>query len=313
MADPPIVGNATPTTVVGNARNKFWLFNPETGFDLTHPPSPDGPAVIPHLKLLTTSTPVTIAPSKTALVIVDMQNYFLSGATGTWARHDQGHVVEDVLLSTAIPAARRANIQIIHLVWGISDEELPMLPPIIPRLCNFLYEESDEYRPGVVKPGYQKETKLEVDIGDDYGQVKLPNGSTVSAGRKLMRDQWNTALHKRLQKNFDDSQSTALPDVLFYKSRLSGFPSSSIPIVEFLKERNITTLLFGGINTDQCVLASLQDACSMGFDTILLRDGCATSSPEYATKMVEYNCRWAWGFVSTCKAFADGVESMTKQ
>jgi hypothetical protein len=48
----------------------------------------------------------------------------------------------------------------------------------------------------------------------------------------------------------------------------------------------------------------------MGFDTILLKDGCGTSSPEYAAKMVEYNCRKSWGFVSSLKALESGVAGM---
>ncbi|KAH7152588.1 hypothetical protein EDB81DRAFT_881555 [Dactylonectria macrodidyma] len=50
----------------------FWLFNPMSGFDLTHSFSPDGPPVASHFTLQTITMPVTIAPEKTAFIIVDM-------------------------------------------------------------------------------------------------------------------------------------------------------------------------------------------------------------------------------------------------
>lgn len=156
----------------------------------------------------------------------------------------------------------------------------------------------------------KKEVESDVGVGDDIGDIKLPNGTTVSAGRLLMRDQWNAALHDPLQHEFDKSQTTDLPDVRFHKSRLSGFWGGTTRCIEYLKEKGITTLLFSGVNTDQCVLASLQDACNLGFDTILLKDGCGTTSPEYATKMVEFNCRKSWGFVSSCQALENGMKRM---
>ncbi len=47
------------------------------------------------------------------------------------------------------------------------------------------------------------------------------------------------------------------------------------------------TLLFGGVNTDQCVFATIQDANLKGFDTILLNDGCGTNSPVGAQSSTE--------------------------
>lgn len=290
-------------SVVGNPKSKFWLFDPENGYDLTHPSSPDDAPVGHRIRLLTSTMPVTIAPAKTALVVIDMQNLFLSPAMFGKVR-GEGHDAEDLLLSTGIPAARKAGIQIVHVTWGISDEELAVLPPAIFRIFGY-YETGEPF-----EPGGGKEVKDDTGVGDDVGDVKLPDGSTIGAGRLLMRDQWNTGLHGPLQEEFDKSQKTALPDARFHKSRLSGFWGGSTPAIEYLKKKKITTLLFTGVNTDQCVLASIQDACNMGFDTILLQDGCGTSSPEYATKMVEYNCRKSWGFVSSLKALESGVASM---
>ena len=294
---------ASKTSVVGNPKSKFWLFHPDHGFDLTHPSSPDQAPSGRRIKLPTTTMPVTVAPEKTALIIIDMQNIFLSPAMFGKVR-GEGHEAEDTLLRTGIPAARNAGIQIVHVTWGISEEELDVLPPILFRAFGFSEAGKDH------EPDGTKEVESDVGVGDDIGEVKLPNGSTVSAGRLLMRDQWNSALHDPLQQEFDKSQTTALPDVRFHKSRLSGFWGGTTRCMEYLNEKGITTLLFAGVNTDQCVLASLQDACNMGFDTILLKDGCGTNSPEYATEMVELNCRKSWGFVSSCQGLENGVKNM---
>lgn len=72
----------------------------------------------------------------------------------------------------------------------------------------------------------------------------------------------------------------------------------------------ITSLLFTGVNTDQCVSGSLQDAFSKGYDCILIRDGCGTTSPKSASEGIEFNCERTWGFVADCKDLEDGVERM---
>jgi hypothetical protein len=118
--------------VVGNASSNFWLFQKEREFDLTHPPAPDGPTVSPQFQLSTSTAPIIVAPEKGALVIIDMQNYFLSDGMNNPRR--PAHDAKDLLLSDAIPAA---GIQTIHVTWGITDAELAVLPPVILRIFGF--------------------------------------------------------------------------------------------------------------------------------------------------------------------------------
>lgn len=74
----------------------------------------------------------------------------------------------------------------------------------------------------------------------------------------------------------------------------------------------ITSLLFAGVNTDQCVSGSLEDAFSKGYDCILIKDACGTTSPKAATECIEFNCARTWGFVADCEGLKDGVEGMLK-
>lgn len=218
-------------------------------------------------------------------------------------------MAEQVLLNTGIPAARKAGIQIMHVTWGISDTELDSIPPVIWRAfgATIAPPGPDGER---VEDGTGKERMRAGSVGREMGIVQLEDGSSVDAGRMLMRGQWNTAIHIPLLREFERSQAMGLPDLQFHKNRISGFWGGSTPGVEYLKAEGFKTLLFTGVNTDQCVFSSLTDACNLGFDTVLLKDGCGTSSPDYATRMAEWNCRRTWGFVSSCQALKDGVDEI---
>ena len=242
----------------------------------------------------TANSPITIAPQKTALLIVDMQNIWLSEPLNP---HGPGHVAEAALLKYAIPAARKAGIQIIWLNWGITDSDFESLPPNTIRIFSFHLEGNSR------KKG----------IGTDIGPVELRNGTTVEGGRLLMRGQWNTALHDPLEPVYQDGLEASPPDRLFHKNRISGMCEAMTECTDFLRRGGFKTLLFTGINTDVCVAATLQDANLRGFDTVLLKDGCGTTNGEAAAEVIERNCKRAWGFLSTCEDLETGVENMVVQ
>lgn len=323
-ASSKFAAHSSSSVVVGTASN-FWLFSNRHGFDMTHPPTPDAPLVYPRLTLTTSNSPVTIAPAKTALVIIDMQNFFLSAAMGR--KRGEGHQAERVLLEQGIPAAREAGIQVVWLTWGISEDDMESLPPTLWRAFGWDIADDDEgFEVPAAASGPQHdqlpgptirvlERKWDVGIGSELGPVTLADGSVVDAGKMLLRDQWNTRLHGPLEKTFEASQRAAVPDVRFHKERVSGLwgDAHSNKLEIFLRGKGITTLLFAGVNTDQCVLATIQDASNKGFDTVLLRDGCGTTSPEYARQMVDFNCQKSWGFNSSCEALSRGVHGMIKE
>lgn len=85
---------------------------------------------------------------------------------------------------------------------------------------------------------------------------------------------------------------------------------ASTDLQEFLDQKGLRSLLFAGVNTDQCVSGTLTDAFSKGYDCILLSDGAGTTSPEYAQQCIEYNAARTYGFVSDCKSLAEAVENM---
>jgi nicotinamidase-related amidase len=80
-------------------------------------------------------------------------------------------------------------------------------------------------------------------------------------------------------------------------------------VVKFLrgKRSGIKTLIFVGVNTDQCVYATIQDTNLKGCAMVLLKNGCGTVSPQYASKMSGQNCGCSWGVVSSREQLAYGV------
>lgn len=81
-------------------------------------------------------------------------------------------------------------------------------------------------------------------------------------------------------------------------------------ILSYLHENRLTTLFFAGVNTDQCVSGTLHDASYKGFDCLLLRDGCGTTSPSFAQQTIEYNCARGSGFVIDCETFQRNIEAL---
>lgn len=273
--------------VIGGTEN-FWLYSKTNGYDLTHPPTPESPPIFPRLSLETMNSHIAIDPAKTALVVVDLQNYFLSPLLGR-PPNSVGMKVVDRLLEHAIPACRKAGIPIVWLGWGLTEQDIEEMPPTIIR-------------------GFAADTNFgrhqkPKGLGFDIGPLKLEDGKTIEGGRVMMQDQWNTAFYSRLEDRSEPQ------DMWVYKNRLSGFWGGT-NIEKVLKDRGIRTLIFSGANTDQCVGGSLQDAFTKGWDCLMLSDGCATTSPEFSKQCIEFNCEGGWGFVLNCQELANGVEKM---
>jgi len=127
--------------------------------------------------------------------------------------------------------------------------------------------------------------------GNGIGVPARPGGSpTLQAGS------WSAAIVDELGPEPDD--------ISVDKYRMSGFFDT--PLDSILRNLGVTTLLFGGVNADQCVLATLADAACIGYDVVLLEDCAATTSPTYCFDATVYNVAQCFGFVTTGAALLDG-------
>lgn len=326
--------------LIGSPPNHWLWSSSPLCFDLTRPSPPVYPIPSPEssIHLSTTTTPVIIDPSRSALVIIDMQNFFLSTSLGRPA-DGSGNRAAQSLLDDAIPAARRAGIRIVWLNWGLTDEEINHMPPSTRRAFGFeatLEKEAEkDALPAVDPHGVNqaaaehymankigssrpedltengKSERIYKGLGSEIGPVTLEDGFVLDGGRLLIRDTWNAGLTPELDAAHQEGMKLKeKPDVWIHKNRMSGLWGTTTPCQEFLEKKEITTLLFAGVNTDQCVGGSLQDAFTKGYDCILLSDGCGTTSPGFAKECVEFNCARTWGFVSSCRDLKHGAAEM---
>ena len=67
--------------------------------------------------------------------------------------------------------------------------------------------------------------------------------------------------------------------------------------------------MFAGVNADQCVLCTLQDANFRGYDCVLLRDCAGTTSPSYCMDATIYNVKQCFGFVVESGAVTGALEA----
>lgn len=239
-----------------------------------------------------------------------MQNFFLSPLLHHPVPGGAGHLALEKLSEEAIPACRRAGIQVIFLNWGLTEKEVEEMPPAGIRAFGFGSsggEKRDRFGKVVMTSGGR------VGLGNPMGSILDPESAKeVDMGRMLIRNQWNTELCPPLCTLYEEGRKLSTkPDVWIHKNRMSGLwsPSSS-PCAEFLKKEGITSLIFAGVNTDQCVGGTVQDAWSQGFDCIFLKDGTGTTSPRFAQECWEWNAERSLGFVVNCRDLVEGVEGM---
>lgn len=302
--------------ILVGTKGNTWIWSPD-GWDLTHPTDPRSNLSENSVHLDCELVNIKIDPKKTALVIIDMQNIGLYKALDPPSAPAM-YEAQDAILQYAIPAAPKLGLQIIWLNWGLTEDDLANMPPAEVRVFAF-NANTDKVDYGLgdrqgdpndpanfLKCG--ERPNLNRLPGKELGEVVLEDGSRVDAGRVMMRGTWNTALHGPLAGAFEKGQKTARPDVWIHKNRNSGLWNEKSSLGEYLRKEGIRTLLFSGVNTDQCVGSTLQDAHAQGFDTIMLKDGCGTDSFPYAKATYEFNCTRAWGFLTSCKALAKAAK-----
>lgn len=204
-----------------------------------------------------------------ALVVVDMQNDFCS--PGGWLDHagvDPAPLRSPIEpLQALLPALRKVGVPVIWLNWGNRPDRANVPPGVL-----------HVYDPDATSVG----------IGD-----ALPG----SGSHALEAGSWSAGLV--------DGLEVAEPDIAIDKYRMSGFFDTELDSV--LRNLDVRTVLFAGVNVDQCVLATLADAACLGYDVVLCEDCCATTSPRFCYDATIYNVRQCFGFVTSG---ADLVEAL---
>ncbi|MFF8430716.1 cysteine hydrolase family protein [Streptomyces sp. NPDC016566] len=203
---------------------------------------------------------LTLDLARTALVVVDMQNDFCSpkGWLASIGLDVSGADRLIASLAATVPALRAAGVPVIWLTWASRPDRANIPPNVL-----HAYDISGE--------------------GGGIGAV-LPGADTPV----MEEGSWGAALVEGL--------GPAAGDIHVNKQRMSGFFDT--PLDSVLRNLRVDTVLFAGVNADQCVLATLTDAACLGYDAVLLEDGVATTSPEFCLRAALYNVERCFGFVT---------------
>jgi len=230
--------------------------------DMTRPPRALRPA-----RLAAYGKDILVDWNKSAMIVIDMQNDFCHprgwlAGIGVDVTPARAPILP---LTRLLPALRQAQVPLLWVNWG----NRPDLANLSPALLH-------------VYDGNGRGTGL----GSPLANAPVPGA------RVLQKDSWAAAVVEELAPHPGD--------LCIDKYRMSGFWDT--PLDSMLRNLGITTVFFGGVNADQCVLATLMDANFLGYDTILVEDCSATTSPRYCWDATLYNVRQCFGFSTSSKA-----------
>jgi ureidoacrylate peracid hydrolase len=182
------------------------------------------------------AAPIEIDLSATAVIVVDMQNDFVSKGGMMDRLGIDISMIRKAVPPTAsvIVAARQLELKIIYLKMGYRQDLSDVGP--------------------VDSPNWTAQHWAGVGT-----KVNTPEGHV---GRILVRDTWNTAVVAELKPE--------PADIEIYKHRYSGFFQTNLDAT--LKRLGIRYLIVTGCTTSVCVESTIRDAMFLDYSPVLLAD-----------------------------------------
>ena len=208
--------------------------------------------------------PLPVPPSRTAVIVVDMQNAYASkGGYLDLAGFDISGAAKVIAnTKTVLETARASGMTVIFFQNGWDRD----------------YVEAG----GPGSPNYHKSNAL-----------KAMRRHPELQGKLLARGGWDYELVDELKP---------LPgDIVLHKTRYSGFFNSQLDSV--LRSRGIRHLVFTGIATNVCVESTLRDGFFLEYFGIVLEDATHQAGPDFVQKAAIYNIETFFGWVSTVADF----------
>lgn len=230
--------------------------------------SRSAPRHVRKVKIAAQPQNVVVDANKSALVIVDMQNDFC--AAGGYLDYR----------GVDYRADRKPIRPLAKLVPLLRKERVPIIwlnwgvrPDLLNTYPSLLHAHTHD------------------GTGAGLGE-KIPGGAPI-----LVKGSWGAAVVDEINPGTRDIHVT--------KYRFSGFWDTELDSI--LRNLGLTTLFFAGVNADQCVMTTLQDASFLGYDVLMLEDCVATTSPDYCMQATIYNVNLLFGFTTDSKALAAGL------
>ena len=204
---------------------------------------------------------VTIDLARTAVIVIDLQNDFChpDGWLAGIGVDITGAQAPIPVVADLLPHLRAHDVPVVWVNWGNRPDQANLPPGV-----RHVYDAAGE--------------------GNGIGSTTSPSGSPV-----LQAGAWAATIV--------DELVVEPGDIMVDKYRMSGFVDT--PLDSILRNLRVDTLLFCGVNADQCVLNTLTDAANLGYDVILIEDAVGTTSPPYCLDATLYNIRQCYGFTTT--------------
>jgi ureidoacrylate peracid hydrolase len=217
--------------------------------------------------------PLTLELTRTALVIVDMQNAFvnpgglldqagidISGASATMAAAQR-----------VLGTARSAGLPVVFLQIG--------------------YPADRSTAGGPLSPNPRKE--LALSLMDRRPELR---------GKLLTWGTWDAEIADAIRPRPGEA--------VISKPRYSGFAGT--PLDQFLRSRDIRYLLFVGIATNVCVESTIRDAYFLEYWPVLVEDATMQAGPAYCQQATVFNVEHFFGWVTTSHALEQAVTGRCK-
>lgn len=214
---------------------------------------------------------VHVNPRRSAVIVVDMQNAFVS----------QGGMFD--IIGISIAGVRR----IIEPLKKVLEISRSIGLRII--YVRHVYSSDLSDAGGQDSPNYWKEYSL-----------VLMRKNPAYRKRLLVKGTWGAEVIDEIKPSDRD--------IIIDKKRYSGFVNTCLENI--LRDFDIKYLFFTGIALNICVESSVRDAFSREYWPILISDCCEAIGPKYVKKATLWNIKQLFGWVTTSKNFINAVYRM---
>lgn len=214
--------------------------------------------------------PIEIDLHRTAVIVVDMQNAFVSkgGMFDTFGWDISG--AKDVIDNSKriIDTARGAGCKIVFLKMSYDPD----------------YSNSG----GSESPNWYKEV----------GLVMMRNNPKYW-GKFVTEGSWDEEICEQLEIHPGD--------VTIRKQRYSGFAGTNLDVV--LKTYNIKYCIYTGVATNVCVESTLRDGYFLDYWPIIVSDAVNSAGPPITQEATLWNVEALFGWVTTTDEFLKAVSA----
>ena len=188
---------------------------------------------------------ITLDPSKTALLVIDMQRYFVS------PHYPLMQTFEKLVPGVTAGYCERVNATVVPNIKRLQEcFRAQKLPIIYTAIGSCLKDGQD------LNAIWKALDQLSVDV---LGHRMFP---------AVDEESWQI-----------DQSLAPLPDELVINKTSSGAFNSTM-LDQTLRNMGIESLIVSGVTTDVCVETTARDAADRGFQVIIAADGCSAFSPD---------------------------------